>query len=103
MAHADYNCCAVCDSKLAYSNQATTKEEICSYCVAKMARLGVIVGSAHELIEWINREDRDKIESVLSEAKFRFCIYPNEVDMAVVNRGISKGERGIIAPSADKE
>ena len=44
MAHADYHCCAVCDKKISFGGfGATTKEQICSECVANLAEKGVIV------------------------------------------------------------
>ena len=48
MAHGDYNCCAVCDSKLEYSNDAQTKEELCSWCAVNLAQSGVFV---HNVVE----------------------------------------------------
>jgi len=81
MAHADYNCCAVCDSKLSYAGfDATTKKEICSRCVANLAEKGVIVHDVDELIEWVKNEDAEKVAKILKDVKFKFCFYPNEVD-----------------------
>ena len=84
MAHADYNCCAVCDSKLSYAGfSATAKEEICSRCVANLAEKGVIVHDVDELIEWIKNEDAEKVAKVLKDVGFRFCYYSNTVDEIV--------------------
>jgi len=84
MAHADYNCCAICDSKLNYAGfDATTKEEICSCCVANLAEKGVIVHDVDELIEWIKNEDAGKVAKILKDMGFRFCYYSNTVDEIV--------------------
>jgi hypothetical protein len=80
MAHADYECCAVCDSKVYYSTDAETKGVLCSECVANMARHGVIVGSVNELIEWMNSEAPGTVFSILQSVGFQKCYYCNAVD-----------------------
>lgn len=84
MAHAEYNCCAVCDSKLCYAGfNATTKKEICSRCVANLAEKGVIVHDVDELIEWIKNEDAERVANILKDVGFSFCCYSNTVDEIV--------------------
>ena len=84
MAHADYHCCAVCDSKMSYAGfDATTKEEICSCCVANLAEKGVIVHDVDELMKWIEEEDNKKVAKILVDVGFRFCHYSNDVDEIV--------------------
>ena len=84
MAHADYHCCAICDRKISYGGfSATTKEQICSECVANLAEKGVIVHDVPELIEWIIKEDPLKVATILRDAGFRFCYYYNPVDEIV--------------------
>jgi hypothetical protein len=48
MAHGDYNCCAICDSKMEYSNYAETKNNICSNCVCNLAEKGKIIRSVDD-------------------------------------------------------
>lgn len=84
MAHADYHCCAVCDKKISFGGfGATTKEQICSECVANLAEKGVIVHNVEELIEWIKTEEPKKIATILRDVGFRFCHYYNIVDEMV--------------------
>ena len=81
MAHADYNCCAVCASKLSYAGfDASHKETICGPCVANLARQGVIVGSPDELLQWAKETDASTVAAVLTAAGFKDCYYENEVD-----------------------
>mgnify|MGYP000592541095 CR=1 FL=1 len=84
MAHADYHCCAICDKKISFGGfDATTKEQICSECVANLAERGVIVHDITELIEWIKREEPLKVATILRDVGFRFCYYDNIVDKMV--------------------
>jgi len=96
MAHADYECCAVCDSKGYYSNDAGSKEIICSECVASLARRGVIVGSVEELKVWMTQEEPAKVVSLLQEVGFSVCRYGNDVDdlfeSRLTSRAVDEGE-----------
>lgn len=84
MAHADYDCCAVCDCKMNYNEwEAETKGRICGECVADMARLGVICGTAEELIEWINAAEPSEVKRILGAVGYDPCHYDNPVDQAV--------------------
>jgi len=85
MAHADYDCCAVCDKKMAYKGAAgaNTKEEICGKCTANLAEHDVIVHNIRELINWIVTEDNDEVEGILRSVGFSKCHYPNGVDVTV--------------------
>ena len=95
MAHADYDCCAICDCKLSYVGfyNARTKEDICSYCVAELVKRGVIVHSVDELLEWLSKEDIEKVKTILEELNFRCCYYKNSVDELLVSRGIIFDEK----------
>jgi hypothetical protein len=88
MAHADYECCAICDNKQAYNSSADSKEMICSYCVAEMARNGVIIGSVNELINWINSTDLKTVKDLLIAVGFTSCYYTNPVDSALEKKGV---------------
>lgn len=80
MAHADYECCAICDSKVYYSNDAGSKEIICSSCVANMAEHGVILHNVEELKVWMSTEAPEKVIATLDKAGFSVCFYGNEID-----------------------
>ena len=86
MAHGDYDCCAICDSKQGYSNDSETKEEICSYCVAGMAENGIIVRNVNALISWMGSENPEKVREILGKVGFRKCFYHNRVDDAYPNK-----------------
>lgn len=88
MAHADYDCCAICDSKQSYSSDPLTKEEICSACLKDLRSQGLSILGVDELLEWINSCDKDELRKVLGKIGFRFCYYTNGIDKAVIDRGI---------------
>ena len=95
MAHADYDCCAVCDSKLSYSNEPLTKEEICSSCSAALVKHGVIVASVSELLAWAHEEEIEKLRDVLCAVGYTFCLYHNPLDFVVASRfGLTEIEPG---------
>ena len=79
MAHGDYNCCAVCDSKLSYAGtDSSTKEEICAYCAVALAQVGVIARNGMELVLWIMANNLDIIQKKLKSRPIRKCFYGNE-------------------------
>lgn len=82
MAHADYNCCALCDCKMAYveSDNATTKEEICTDCLRTLHAGGVMVSTGGELEDWI-KSNPEKVE-ILPGMGYTPCLYDNPVDDA---------------------
>lgn len=83
MAHADYDCCAICDSKQPYSSDADTKSEICADCLKMLRDEGIapLPLDPEELIAWMQREPV-RAMAVLTEIGFRPCCYPNPVDDA---------------------
>jgi len=85
MAHADYDCCAVCDKKMAYQgfSGVDTKQEVCGNCTVNLAKHDVIINNIKELINWIVTEDNDIVEEVLHDIGFSKCHYPNGVDTTV--------------------
>lgn len=92
MAHADYDCCAICDSKLSYSTDALTKEGICPSCLKDLRSQGLNILDVGELTEWINSNDKDTVSKILQAVGFRFCYYYNAIDDLVEKRGIRRGE-----------
>lgn len=88
MAHADYNCCAVCDSKMEYSNDPDTKGRICEYCLKRLRSLGLSILTVEELIHWVESTQVDIVRENLLQLNFQFCHYPNLLDGIVQSRGI---------------
>ena len=83
MAHGDYDCCACCDIKLAYSGYASaTKEEICVDCLKKLHSHGAMVYTGKELIEWI-KANPTTAKGILDKCGYEECWYGNDVDEAV--------------------
>lgn len=88
MAHGDYHCCALCDSKMDYSNDARTKEDLCSHCTKSLVEAGIHVFDGDDLLRAINneieqgtgREFTDKLKTL----GYSKCVYTNELDKAFV-------------------
>ena len=82
MAHADYDCCARCDSKMAYSGfEALTKEEVCSGCALDLFELtGRRITSGEELTDYIIEVCDEEDVAALGIST---CFYENPVDEAV--------------------
>lgn len=84
MAHGDYNCCAVCDCKRAYSDDAATKAEICMDCLRALHAYGVMVYESEELLAWM-RDDAltpERRKQILDSCGLAHCHYPNDIDDA---------------------
>ena len=86
MAHADYNCCAICDSKMDYSWEATTKEEICEECLKNIKELGLKIENIDDLKEFIKETDYKTLKETLIKLDYGFCCYKNEIDELVIKR-----------------
>lgn len=83
MAHGDYDCCAVCDRKLNYNEDASTKEEICPKCAVNMTlATGQRITTPDALIGWIGTATTEQLD----EARIVECFYRNPVDDAVTAR-----------------
>lgn len=93
MAHADYDCCAICDTKQSYQGYSTagTKDEICGYCTANMAEHGVILHNVEEFKKWLTETPKEDVERILTAVGFSRCFYPNEVDVIIHKRDIQIG------------
>jgi len=95
MAHADYNCCAVCDCKLDYAGwNATTKERICEDCLLKLQEMNLKIVTVRQLIAWIKDTDNDVLREKLKEMGYRCCYYENDVDTAIKEKRIEFNENG---------
>lgn len=84
MAHADYDCCALCDCKMAYNSDAGTKDFVCAECaVVFYAETGVKVTTGEQLVKWIEDASVDVVRDLLTPGLYSRCLYPNAVDDAV--------------------
>ena len=84
MAHADYNCCAVCDCKRSYNDDAEAKEEICPECLRNLHKAGASdVYTVGELVLWIEETTANDLAKTLVEVGYCACWYGNPVDEAV--------------------
>lgn len=82
MAHADYDCCAICDSKMEYSGMdSKTKEKICTECLKKLRSNGLMILDTVELIAWMKTSVNNPKE-LLDAIGFKKCADSNEVDDA---------------------
>jgi hypothetical protein len=98
MAHADYECCAVCDSKQDYAEDACAKDVLCTDCLKDLRAAGVYVLDVDEFITWITETDPYEVASVLVRTAyqrsskgvyFSQCYYRNPVDSAVYQKLLS--------------
>jgi len=87
MAHGDYDCCAICDSKLSYNPyDSITKMEICSSCSMELRDLGLIILDVEDLIKWLKKADKKDIENFIEKTSYNKCYYRNEVDSLIEQR-----------------
>ena len=102
MAHANYDCCAICDMKIDYAGMnAETKEELCPDCQVRLREYGIDIKHSYDtqtFIKWVKDTDADTVKKVLTELGFRVCYYSNEVDRVVLEKlniddGVSVGGR----------
>jgi len=87
MAHGDYNCCAVCDSKMDYNaRDARTKEDICTECLKGLRDAGINALDVDELMAWIAAQPAAVVLSQLATVGFSPCFYANRLDLAVESK-----------------
>lgn len=87
MAHADYNCCAICDTKMDYAAwEAETKEDICTDCLQNIKKLDLKIADVEDLKEYIRETDYITLKNTLTKLGYYFCCYGNEVDELVAMR-----------------
>lgn len=80
MAHADYECCAICDCKIRYAAIEDAKTDICMKCMKVFRNKGLNIIGTEELINWLKTENKEKIREILKEANFEKCCYLNLID-----------------------
>ena len=84
MAHADYNCCAICDSKMEYAGgDAKTKETLCDNCQ-------IITGlvTVHQITEGLNSMNYHVTLKWLHDVNYSPCYYDNPLDQYLIDRGL---------------
>lgn len=85
MAHGDYECCIICDSKLIYNPNSRPKQMLCAYCAADLTRLlRRQIKSVWQVYQWLDEEtDPKRIRQILFKAGYKPCCFPNEFDEMV--------------------
>lgn len=85
MAHADYSCCAICDCKMSYGEDAT-KEEICTDCLKTLRSNGIQALDPGEFVEWAKSKSLDHVEDlreILKAIGYSACCYGNDFDRSI--------------------
>ena len=80
MAHADYDCCAVCDSKIDYNTNADSKAIICEDCIKQLKLNNIICDSVKDFNQWLLEVEIGKGKKILKDIGFSICCYGNETD-----------------------
>lgn len=88
MAHADYACCACCDSKVYYKEGATPKQILCETCLKNISDItGKIIVAPRDFQNIIeNYKSQDELLLFLQKVGFHFCFYSNLLDQIVSNK-----------------
>lgn len=80
MAHADYECCARCDSKMAYNSDAEAKAYVCPDCALDLLELtGQRITDGETLAAFVLASTPEAVASLGISP----CYYGNPVDFAV--------------------
>lgn len=84
MAHGDYACCAICDSKQHYVGfNNDFKAEICSSCLRSLHEEKIMVYTPEEFVKWAKAQTKKHLKIILTIIGFSDCWYENPVDKAV--------------------
>jgi hypothetical protein len=87
MAHADYNCCAICDDKMEYSGfSAETKEKLCPECIERTAELGKLCVRPADVEVHLRSLDDAAALKWLHDMDFSPCYYENPLDQYLIDR-----------------
>ena len=94
MAHADYDCCLICDCKMSFSYDARTKEEACVNCLHTMRHMGEILLTQEEVIAFLKARDDEAALKWLNEVGYSACHYRCDADNYIIDeRGFDTQER----------
>lgn len=89
MAHADYNCCTICDCKMEYSGgSADTKARLCEDCIERSAELGKLCVRPQQVVEHIKGLSDAEALTWLHAMGFNPCYYKNDLDGYLIDRGL---------------
>lgn len=89
MAHGDYNCCAICDAKMAYnSGDARTKEDVCVDCIERAIAAGQPITRAAQIKDVLAPLDDAGALAWLHSMGYCPCYYQNEIDDYLIARGL---------------
>ena len=87
MAHGDYNCCAICDSKMDYNAyEAKTKEDMCEECLDKCKELNLNIKDVDDFKEYIKNASYTELKENLIKLNYEFCWYSNDLDKDIAYR-----------------
>lgn len=82
MAHGDYSCCAMCDCKMSYGEEAT-KESFCQGCLCSIADSGINAVTPDRFLEWAKTQHRATLAAALLVNGYHRCWYRNSFDSAI--------------------
>lgn len=89
MAHADYDCCAICDCKMSYnSSEPKTKESLCEECLERINSMGIHVYKLDQVKSLLLRMTNELALEFLHKLHFSPCYYPNPFDQYLIDRGL---------------
>lgn len=90
MAHADYNCCMIYDSKMEYAGyDASTKERACEHCLQVMRdKTGTIFVTPAEVVAGLGAMTDKAALEWLHAVGYEPCCYDNEFDLYLASRGL---------------
>lgn len=87
MAHADYDCCAICDCKMHYNGGcADAKAALCTDCIERTAELGKLCTRPEQVLEHLKSMNDVAALAWLHALGFSPCYYQNEFDDYLIGR-----------------
>ncbi len=90
MAHADYNCCAICDCKIKYAGRhARTKKDICGKCLVELKKIDI--HNINGFKKYIKKSRYDDLKELLLKLDYSFCWYGNEIDDLILSTFFPNG------------
>jgi len=90
MSLVDYECCAVCDKRLAYYPGVDPKTTLCPRCIFELAEFGVFIYNMDQFREWIQTADPQALREILTRLNYRPCPRENGLDDIILDRAFSE-------------